>query len=111
MSKLSASLIEEYFAIHLPYRTRILLAHYRMTRTAWHGDQTLALLRRAIEGREQPLGYGMLSSALGRLRHPEEGIKAVDGKRKDPMRLQRLRIPIGLIRLCLNDRQRKEYRK
>jgi hypothetical protein len=38
MSKLSASLIEEYFAIHLPYRTRILLAHYRMTRTAWHRD-------------------------------------------------------------------------
>ena len=38
MGKLSAALIEEYFAIHLPYRTRILIAHYRMTRQAWHGD-------------------------------------------------------------------------
>jgi hypothetical protein len=47
MSKLSASLIEEYFAIHLPYRTRILLAHYRMTRTAWHRDQ--AQLEAAFE--------------------------------------------------------------
>jgi hypothetical protein len=47
MSKLSASLIEEYFAIHLPYRTRILLAHYRMTRTAWHGDK--AQLEAAFE--------------------------------------------------------------
>jgi CRISPR-associated protein Csd1 len=69
--------------------------------------QTLALLRRAIEGREQPLGYGMVSSALCRLRHPEEDVKAADGKRKDPMRLQRLRIPVGLIRLCLNDLQAK----
>jgi hypothetical protein len=28
MGKLSAALIEEYFAIHLPYRTRVLVAHY-----------------------------------------------------------------------------------
>jgi CRISPR-associated protein Csd1 len=69
--------------------------------------QTLALLRRAIEGNAQPLGYGMLSAALSRLRHPEEDAKASDGKRKDPMRLPRLRIPIGLIRLCLNDLQVK----
>jgi CRISPR-associated protein Csd1 len=69
--------------------------------------QTLALLRRAIEGRRQPLGYGMLSAALSRLRHPEEDAKGSDGKRKDPMRLSRLRIPIGLIRLCLNDIQPK----
>jgi hypothetical protein len=47
MSKLSASLIEEYFAIHLPYRTRILLAHYRMTRVPWHGDR--AQLEAAFE--------------------------------------------------------------
>ena len=39
MGKLSADLIEEYFAIHLPYRTRILLAHYRMTRAPWQGDR------------------------------------------------------------------------
>ena len=32
MGKLSAAQDEEYFAIHLPYRTRIRMAHYRMTR-------------------------------------------------------------------------------
>jgi CRISPR-associated protein Csd1 len=69
---------------------------------------TLALLRRAIEGNSQPLGYGMLSSALSRLRHPEEDAKGGDGKRKDPMRLPRLRVPMGLIRLCLNDIQRSK---
>lgn len=69
--------------------------------------QTLALLRRAIEGTAQPLGYGMLSAALSRLRRPEEEAKGAEGKRKEPMRLSRLRIPIGLIRLCLNDLQAK----
>jgi len=47
MGKLSAELIAEYFAIHLPYRTRIMVAHYRMTRQAWHGD--LAQLEAAFE--------------------------------------------------------------
>ena len=47
MGKLSAALIEEYFKIHLPYRTRILVAHYLMTRQAWHGD--LAQLEAAFE--------------------------------------------------------------
>ena len=39
MGKLTPELIEEYFDVHLPYRTRILLAHYRMTRAPWHGDR------------------------------------------------------------------------
>jgi len=47
MGKLSAAQVEEYFAIHLPYRTRILMAHYRMTRQPWHGD--LAQLEAAFE--------------------------------------------------------------
>lgn len=47
MGKLSAALIEEYFATHLPYRTRILVAHYRMTRETWHGD--LAQMEAAFE--------------------------------------------------------------
>jgi len=47
MGKLSASLIEEYFAIHLPYRIRILLAHYLMTRAPWRGDR--AQLEAAFE--------------------------------------------------------------
>jgi len=47
MGKLTASQIDEYFAIHLPYRTRILLAHYRMTRRPWIGD--LGQLEAAFE--------------------------------------------------------------
>jgi CRISPR-associated protein Csd1 len=66
---------------------------------------TLALVRRAIEGKAQPLGYAMLSATLRRLPHPREDPKP-DIKGNHPMRLQRLRIPIGLIRLCLNDIQR-----
>src|ERR1019366_594875 len=38
MSKLTPPQIEEYFDKHLPYRTGILLAHYRMTREPWTGD-------------------------------------------------------------------------
>ena len=47
MGKLTSSQIDEYFAIHLPYRTRILLAHYRMTRRPWIGD--LGQLEAAFE--------------------------------------------------------------
>jgi hypothetical protein len=35
MSKLNDTQIEEYFSTHLPYRTRILVAHYWMTREPW----------------------------------------------------------------------------
>jgi CRISPR-associated protein Csd1 len=52
-------------------------------------DQTIALLRRAIEGRDRPLGYRMLAAALSRLH-------VSSSNRLDPTR-------IGLIRLCLND--------
>jgi hypothetical protein len=45
MGKLSAAQIDEYFDTHLPYRTGILLAHYRMTHDpstkapiGWFGD-------------------------------------------------------------------------
>jgi hypothetical protein len=47
MGKLTESQIDEYFAVHLPYRTRILLAHYRMTREPWRGDR--AQLEAAFE--------------------------------------------------------------
>jgi CRISPR-associated protein Csd1 len=71
----------------------------------------LALLRRGIEG--QPLGYPVLSSALARLRHPggiDTKSKAAEQK-SDSMSLSRLRVPIGLIRMCLNDlfRQQKGH--
>ena len=67
--------------------------------------QTIALLRRAIEGTAQRLGYSMLSAALTRLRHPGGGdSKEKSGEKKgDPMHLARLRVPMGLIRLCIND--------
>jgi hypothetical protein len=35
MGKLDNQQIEEYFTTHLPYRTRVLLAHYKMTRNPW----------------------------------------------------------------------------
>ena len=72
---------------------------------------TIALLRRAIEGPAQPLGYSILSTALARLRHPGGDSKAREksGDRKnDPMSLPRLRVPMGLIRLCINDIHRQK---
>jgi hypothetical protein len=39
MNKVSPELLEDFFAIHLPYRLRIMLAHYRMTRRTWTGDK------------------------------------------------------------------------
>jgi len=38
MGKLTLTEIDDYFDKHLPYRRRILLAHYRMTRRPWRGD-------------------------------------------------------------------------
>ena len=38
MNKLTDEQIGEYFTVHLPYRTRVLLSHYWMTRTPWTGD-------------------------------------------------------------------------
>jgi hypothetical protein len=35
MGKLNDIQIKEYFSTHLPYRTRILVAHYWMTRKSW----------------------------------------------------------------------------
>lgn len=68
---------------------------------------TLALLRRGIEGEAQPLGYAMLGTALNRLRHPGASIGAKD-QQGDPLSLSRLRIPMGLIRMCVNDISRSK---
>jgi hypothetical protein len=38
VNKLTSIQIGEYFKEHLPYRTGMLLAHYRMTRKSWTGD-------------------------------------------------------------------------
>lgn len=37
MGKLAPSQVDEYLAVHLPYRTRIMLAHYKMTHDR-HGN-------------------------------------------------------------------------
>jgi CRISPR-associated protein Csd1 len=68
----------------------------------------LALLRRGIEG--IPLGYSVLSTALTRLRHPggSDAKEKAGDKKSDPMSLARLRVPIGLIRMCINDLFRQQ---
>ncbi len=60
-------------------------------------DRVVALVRRAIEG--EPLGYPMLSAALGRLRRSPAKVdreRTRGSHRMDPSR-------VGLIRLCVND--------
>ncbi|MHB1954877.1 MAG: type I-C CRISPR-associated protein Cas8c/Csd1, partial [Sulfobacillus sp.] len=66
----------------------------------------LALLRRGIEG--LPLGYSVLSAVLTRLRHPGGDNAGTKEKKGDPMSLQRLRVPMGLVRMCLNDLFRQQ---
>src|SRR5271169_553622 len=39
MGKLAIGQIDEYFAVHLPYRTRIMLAHYKMTHDSAGNDK------------------------------------------------------------------------
>ena len=62
----------------------------------------IAMVRRAIEGRAQPLGYAILSAALSRLRHPESGNRS-EARNKESRPLATLRVAIGLVRLCVND--------
>jgi CRISPR-associated protein Csd1 len=62
---------------------------------------TLAVLRRAIQGPSQPLGYSVLSVILSRLRHL--GDESLGLKWNTHRGFQNLRIPLGLVRLCVND--------
>ncbi len=61
-------------------------------------NRVIALLRRALEGPSQPLGYPMLATALGRMRHSSDWSPA----------------QLGLVRMCVNDvmhaRQKGEQR-
>jgi CRISPR-associated protein Csd1 len=92
-----------------PNPVRLWQLLYALDRDGEPNDHiVLALLRRRIEG--LPLGYSVLSTALTRLRHPggnDTKDKAVD-KKNDPMSLARLRVPIGLIRMCINDLFRQQ---
>jgi CRISPR-associated protein Csd1 len=62
----------------------------------------IALLRRAIEGRAQPLGYATLSTVLNRLRRPGAGGRR-ETRTKESRPLASLRAAVGLVRLCIND--------
>jgi CRISPR-associated protein Csd1 len=61
-------------------------------------QQTLSLMRRAIEGNARPLGSGMLGAILARLRHAPE---KKQGSEKRDYRFTAARM--GLLRLCIND--------
>jgi CRISPR-associated protein Csd1 len=87
-----------------PAPVRLWQLLYALDREGKPDDHTvLALLRRGIEG--VPLGYSVLSTALTRLRHPggSDAKEKAGAKKSDPMSLARLRVPIGLIRMCIND--------
>jgi CRISPR-associated protein Csd1 len=58
-------------------------------------NRVLSLIRRAIEGPAQPLGFDMLGAALSRLRVPRDNRSDLE-KSSDLARM-------GLIRLCIND--------
>ncbi len=76
---------------------QVLYAIHREGKPPYH--QVLALIRRGIEGETQPLRYSVLAATLNRLRHAE-----LD-------KLDRLRIPVGLVRMCLNDLFRQKGKK
>lgn len=72
------------------------------------GQMELALERRAIEN--YPLGYSMLSETLNCLNHP--AARANKPKETQTQKsndsFERFRVPIALIRMCLNDLFRQQ---
>jgi len=92
-----------------PNPVRLWQLLYALDRDGEPDEHTvLALLRRGIEG--LPLGYSVLSTALTRLRHPggNDAKEKAGDKKNDPMSLARLRVPVGLIRMCINDQVRQK---
>jgi CRISPR-associated protein Csd1 len=94
-----------------PSPVRLWQLLYALEREGKPDDHTvLALLRRRIEG--LPLGYSVLSTALTRLRHPGgSDLSKAGDKKSDSMSLARLRVPMGLIRMCINDLLRQQKGK
>ena len=92
-----------------PNPVRLWQLLYALEREGKPDDHTvLALVRRRVEG--VPLGYSVLSTALTRLRHAggNDAKEKAGDKKSDPMSLARLRVPIGLIRMCINDQFRQQ---
>ncbi|HEY6332898.1 MAG TPA: hypothetical protein VI756_26470 [Blastocatellia bacterium] len=94
MGKLTPGQVDEYFEMHLPYRTRILLAHYRMTGMAWSGDPgslDACFIAALVTGRLflNMLGIGKRGSELVRYRRELDDVMADDlgGKLLDPASL------------------------
>ncbi len=68
----------------------------------------LALILRGIEG--LPLGHPTLAKALQHLRklpHQDKKQGKDSERQSDPMSLARLRVPVSLIRICVNDLNRR----
>jgi CRISPR-associated protein Csd1 len=92
-----------------PAPVRLWQLLYALDREGVPDEHTvLALLRCGIEG--VPLGYSVLSAAVTRLRHPggSDAKEKAGDKKSDPMSLARLRVPVGLIRMCINDQFRQK---
>ncbi|HWQ52145.1 MAG TPA: type I-C CRISPR-associated protein Cas8c/Csd1 [Bryobacteraceae bacterium] len=85
---------------------QLLYAIHREGKAPAH--DTLALLRRGLEGPAQPLGYSMLGTVLTRLRHPAEKSATAKDAGGDRFSLPKLRVPLGLIRMCINDLRRSK---
>ncbi len=95
MGKLNVGQVEEYFAVHLPYRTRILLAHYKMTRPGgWRGDPAwldACFVASLVTGRLflNVLGVGKKDGKLNRFTPQPDDVTADDlgGKLLNPAEL------------------------
>ncbi|MBI5083065.1 MAG: hypothetical protein HZB13_00480 [Acidobacteria bacterium] len=83
MGKLEPADIDEYYEKHLPYRTAILLAHYRMTREPWTGDVGMldaCFVASLVTGRLSlnVLGVGMQRGKLCRVHGRRDDVDAED---------------------------------
>lgn len=96
MGKLTPPQIDEYFDKHLPYRTRILLAHYRMTRVSWTRDAgtldacfVAALITARLFLNLLGIGKDKNGGALARYRphHDDVGADDLGGLLMDPATL------------------------
>ena len=96
MGKLSVPQIDDYFEKHLPYRTRIMLAHYKMThdangnRKAWTGDPgwvDACFIASLVTTRLyfNVLGMGKVDGQLGHFQPKPDDVTVDDlgGKRVD----------------------------